>query len=218
MGSKAPKEGRCGAKNRDGTFCLSWPVPGHEHCKRHGGNLIAVRVSNGNGVGLRSKQWANLGEAGVERLAYLLADPQLLDPKQPVALARYLLEESLIEPTPEGVEKVAKRLASQDGKRVDDAYRAQARSMILSEARKHLQTYNRTQQDALKVERQRVAVVGVVVPVLERVAKSLTEIAAQFITDEHDRERFLEAVRNRLRAGIGEATATVEDAEGRWAK
>lgn len=219
MGSEAPVEGRCGARNRDGTYCVARPVRHAERCRRHGGDKILARVANGHSTGIASKMWRNLGEEGVERLAYLLADPTLMDPKQPVAVAKYMLEESLVEPTRHGIEEVAKRLAADDGRKpeqVDDGDRARARAMLLEQPRKLLMAYNKTQQDALKVERQQVAVVGVVVPVLERVAKSITEIAATFIQDEADRERFLDAVRNRLRAGIGEAVATVEDAEARW--
>lgn len=216
MGSREPVEGRCGAKNKDGSYCVKEPVNGSKRCRLHGGNRVVSRVRNGTGDGLQSEQWRNLGEDGVERMAFLMADPHLLDPKQPVALAKYMLEESLVEPTEEGIEAVARRLARNDGRRVDDGYRAKARALLWADARKHLQTYNRTQQDALKHERQQLAVIGVVVPTLERVAKSITEIAATYITDEAQRERFLDAVRNRLRAGIGEAVATVEDAESRW--
>lgn len=218
MPSKKPTPGRCNAKLKDG-YCQRRPSQGSDRCNYHGGTRVESMIRDGRGDGLTSKKYRNLRAAGEERLAYLLADPDLMDPKQPVAISRFILDSVLMDPDEAALDKLAIRLAEQDGldpKDVDAGHRARARGMVHEEARKILALHGRLQQDALKVERQKIAVVGVVVPVLERIAKSITEIAASYIESEADRERFLEAVRNRLRAGLGEAVAAVEDSEAKW--
>lgn len=109
MGSKLAIDGRCGARNRDGTFCARFPLRDKRRCHRHGG-----RAGRPATHGMYSQRYRRLSEEGNARIDALVRDPDLLDLRRPVAVLQFLLEELMTDLGDDGDPSPAARRARQE--------------------------------------------------------------------------------------------------------
>lgn len=86
---------RCGAKKRDGTPCLNFPLNGTHRCRMHGGASALANMGAGNPSYKHGRYMVNPRVGFVDRMQHLLADEALRSLNSEIALVTYRVEELL---------------------------------------------------------------------------------------------------------------------------
>lgn len=181
-----------------------------------------------------ARQWTGMSVAQVKEYEALVTDPALLDPRNPLAMHRILLNEVLL-PSDDLVERCAYTVACLDwhleapsecwegGKRggqlailqpllehVKPVHREQARRKLTKEGIGLLRGYQEATNDAAKIAKIEDALNLRVMPLLQGLGQAIGAAADEHVTDPKVRARLLDAVR---RAGAQAAAGLAALAE-----
>lgn len=175
---------------------MSYPLKGKRRCRIHGGRSTGRPPVHGR----YSQKFRNLATRGSERLEELLDDPDLLDPKRPVALAHTLFEEIPLDE--ETIETYAEYLA--DGAPVEDHHRLRARLSLLKMAREFGDGFARAQVQAIRTQQINQLIVQAAVPVIREFGERVGAIAKRHLPDEDAYARFLHDLQHAAAAVVAQ--------------
>ena len=177
-----------------------------------------------------ARQWTGMSVAQVKEYEALVTDPALLDPRNPLALHRMLLNEVLL-PSDDLVERYAYSVAALDWhleapeefwdhgelmlprpllEHVKPVHREQARRKLTKEGIGLLRGYQEATNDAAKIAKIEDALNLRVMPLLQGLGQAIGAAADEHITDPKVRARLLDAVK---RAGAQAAAGLAALAE-----
>lgn len=176
MGSAAPIEGRCGAKLRKkAQFCAQYPLKGALRCRQHGGGAQIFSVT-GADVDHPSRH---------RRLKKLMDDPDLLNVKRPVALARVVVDMVDVEQLVQRVH--LQQLRSAGGEAVDAAEIATL-LRLLERYGKLVDLLGKRQEAAIRVQRTSELLVSAILPLVEKFSRRYKLLADKYVPPERQGE------------------------------
>lgn len=184
MGTQQPIEGRCGARNRDGSFCAAFPLRDKRRCRRHGG-----RAGRPPTHGLYSRRFRRLSEEGNARIEALAKDPDLLNLKQPVAVLAYLLEESM-------------ETLAESGNAGDDEHRER----VIERCGALADRLSRRQTAVLERAARQTLIRDQVLPMFNELGKTTWMLVRQYVPVEHQ-EEFRQRLRSAMLATMGQISS-----------
>ena len=183
MGNKEPVEGKCNTRlrgERKGQYCSMPPMKGARRCRMHGGKRGGQKPVHGR----YSKDFKNLAKEGRDRLEEIYADPELLNPRRPVALAPLLVESAAF-PTRELAERLAKARAAQSGlgEVVEDDIRIAMGDLAL-QYQKQVQLLGQRQESAVKQAHATELLTQSVMPLITEFTQRVLAIAQKHLPEE----------------------------------
>lgn len=222
--SPHPVDGRCNAPLVGGGYCGLRPYKDRPKCRRHSlphGGEKQTRVRSG----WSSEGFLRASEKGRRDIGALLADPDLLDAKRPVAIltaeslalpvgfdegdlvrltlslaeaARAVLPDGESEPAPVGVDITPENVA---------------RALVILNERtvKTATAMSRAIVAAKREERANELIIARALPILDQFAQAVSMSAATYIRDTKAREEFLLVIRNRILVTIGQLRGLADE-------
>lgn len=189
-------------------------------------------ASSGSGA---ARKWVGLSASQLAAYNELVTDPALLDPRNPLALHRVLLNDVLV-PSDDLVERVAYGVAQSDWEieAPDDAWvnckrggqllkgapslddirphhREQARRRLTKEGIIFLQHFQKATIEAAKIGKIDDMLMLRVLPIIQSFGAAVGAAAEEFVGDPRARNLLLEAVRRAAARVAGEITALAEE-------
>ena len=128
--------------------------------------------------GRYSKAFRNLSKLGAERYAELIADPELLDTRRPVAMSHLLLERIPLDE--ETVELIAQSYVKGDGNPTD-AHRLKARLTLAALAADFTDRFARAQNQAVRTSQIGELVLQGAAPVLKKFGERVLRLAEHYV-------------------------------------
>jgi hypothetical protein len=199
MSNKAPVEGRCNAKTRDGGHCGNRPIKGRPRCRRHGSGGVESPGGRPIGTGRYSGRFQRESTETQGAIDRLLQDPDLLDFKRPVALQALLVEEVGLLPSEELLRSLAQtKEQRENGEDPRPEQMERARRTYIEGSMRAVAQYHRVLADASKQAKLGDLVAREVLPLFEQVGNRLRVLVDQLVA-EGDREEFMQSFRAEVR-------------------
>lgn len=209
----------CGARNRSrGGTCKNRPVKGSTRCRLHGGHPRSGRPPI---HGRYSKRFAKIAPASQEAIDEALQDPELLDPRRPVAVQQAILQNSALMPDDDVIESYARHLSKwRPNYRADETWADQprptdgeievARMLWAEQATRLTEAYGRLQNQSSRTLRMGQLLAKQVVPLLSEVGLRLSKLVDRYVPEEH-RGDFNQAFRMEARRAVLDIVNLTED-------
>lgn len=206
VGSKHPVDDRCGARNRNGSFCLARPIRGRTRCRRHGGKAGRPITH-----GLYSKRQRELSALGMKRMKELEKDPGLLEMRRVVARSWCEIEKLPFDSPHEMLEAVAKsRFPGRED--VGSGELLYADLIIRAEVHRIIVAHGRLQARAAHMALKADVIMNQVKPIFDEYAEMINALVRHYLTPEN-LASFKADARRIYGAGVGRLEESV-DREG----
>lgn len=193
---------RCGAPTQSGRPCRRRPTKGHERCAQHGAGQPPTGSFTHGGF---SKRFAKLTREGQDRLAAILADPELLDAKRPVAVATYMLQDMELVPDDDAIRALAKSYCP-PGYEPGAVDIARARNELLKPIQKQVDLLGKRQSEAFRQAKLSELILTECVPIFELLGKAAFDLCEKYVPEAAQREKFMEAWRGHVAVAVARLT------------